>query len=65
MSVEPEDMLALPVVAILGIVALMVVITANGGNAAWLGGVAQALAYPLTVIAIVGGLALAFYRELT
>lgn len=63
MPLDPDDILALPFAVLLGIVAVMIIIAANGGNAVWLGDVAAAVAYPLTVIAVLSALALAAYQS--
>lgn len=63
MSLDPDDLPALPFLFLLGIVALMIIVAANGGNATWLGDVAAAIVYPLTVIAVVAALGLAAYQS--
>ena len=63
MPLDPEDILTLPFVVLLGIVAVMIIIAANGGNTVWLGDVVAAVAYPLTVIAVLSALTLAAYQS--
>ena len=65
MALDPDDLLALPFIVLLGIVTVMIIIAANGGNAVWLGDVAAAIVYPLTVIAVLSALGLAAYQSVT
>lgn len=63
MPLDPDDLLALPFMVLLGIVAVMIIIAANGGNAVWLGDVAAAIAVPLTGIALLAAIGLAAYQS--
>lgn len=63
MPLEPEDPLALPVIVIVLVVAVMVVVAASGGNAVWLGDLARAIVYPLTVISALAAIGLAAYQS--